>query len=103
MLTGESRPYNTDNGTFGAIDPRADFSFKYRHWGAFEWVGRGSYIDLTDGDIEGGEMAVLSTGLNWYLTRRNRLMFNVGLADVNNTVDADGELFYAQTRLQIEL
>jgi phosphate-selective porin OprO/OprP len=103
MLTGESRPYNTDRGTFGAIDPRADFSFKNRHWGAFEWVGRGSYIDLTDGDIEGGEMAVLSTGINWYLTRRNRLMFNIGLADVNNTVDEDGELFYAQTRLQVEL
>ena len=102
MLTGETRPYNRDAGHFSGIKPKQKFSFKNRTWGALEWIARLSYTDLSDGSIQGGRMGILSTGFNVYLKPRNRLMFNVGAGDVRNTVN-DGAIYYAQTRLQIEL
>ena len=108
FLTGETRPYNRQTGTFSRLVPRRKFSFAERQWGAWEWAARSSYIDLSDGDIQGGKMSVLSTGLNCYLSRNTRVMFNVGMARVRDTVDTgiapaeDGKLYYFQTRFQFE-
>jgi phosphate-selective porin OprO/OprP len=101
FITGESRPYNRSSGTFGRLIPKHNFSFKDRHIGALEWTARASYLDLTDGAVAGGEMAVFSTGLNCYLTARNRLMLMASAADVNKP-GSDGELYFIQTRLQLE-
>jgi phosphate-selective porin OprO/OprP len=35
-------------------------------------------MDLTDGNIIGGEADVFTIGLNWYLTSNTRLMANYG-------------------------
>ncbi|MEN8254263.1 MAG: porin, partial [Verrucomicrobiota bacterium] len=56
ILTGETRDYNRGSGIFSRVEPRRRFSFKERSWGAFEWAGRISYTDLSDGAIQGGEM-----------------------------------------------
>ena len=42
-------------------------------WGAWESAVRWSTVDANDGLITGGEMYILSLGLNWYLTDNFRL------------------------------
>ena len=102
MITGEIRDYIHDAGRFSGVVPGNDFSFKNKTWGAWEWAARYSHTDLNDGSIRGGIMGVASTGLNLYLTARNRLMFDVGYANVDETIQT-GELFFIQSRLQIDL
>ena len=101
LLTGEKRPYSKTSGTFGGIVTDQNFSFKNRHLGALELTARMSYIDLNDENIEGGQMTVLSTGLNCYLTSQNRIMLIMGMADVNDA-PSEGELYFIQSRFQIE-
>ncbi len=100
VLTGESRAYGRDVGVFKGIVPRDNMSLRNRTWGAWEWGTRYSHVDLTDAGISGGVMSVVSTGLNCYLTERNRLMFNVGYSEVSDSM-ADGDLLFVQSRLQI--
>ena len=101
FLTGESRPYNREMGVFSKVMPNSKFSFRNNSWGALETVGRFSYTDLTDGTVQGGEMAILSAGINWYLTHRHRIMIDGGVADVSRGVQ-DGGLYFIQSRLQLE-
>jgi len=66
IMTGEMRPYNKKNGTFGNT-PVA----KTMHQdgiGAWEFNARYSALNLTDGVIDGGDMQIASLGINWWLT-----------------------------------
>ena len=38
-------------------------------WGALERALRYSRLDLTDGTVDGGEMDIISLGINWWLSR----------------------------------
>jgi phosphate-selective porin OprO/OprP len=100
VLTGESRAYNRDVGVFKGIIPHARMSFKNRTWGAWEWAARFSHIDLNDGTINGGMMDIVSTGLNCYLSKRTRLMLNLGYADVKESAN-EGDLLFLQSRFQL--
>jgi phosphate-selective porin OprO/OprP len=73
ILTGEMRDYLTKSGTFGPVP--VSRSVYQNGKGAWELVARWSSIDLTDGDVEGGEMDILSLGLNWWLSP----IFNVNM------------------------
>ena len=66
IITGEMRPYNNKNGTFGNV-PVAK-TMKQGGIGAWEVSARFSELDLTDGRIDGGNMQITSLGLNWWLT-----------------------------------
>jgi phosphate-selective porin OprO/OprP len=101
VLTGESRLYDRKIGVFKGIDPSRNFSFRNRTWGAWQWAVRASHLDLTDGNIEGGVMNIVSTGLNCYLTKRNRIMLDCGYADIKDSA-TPGDLLYLQTRFQVE-
>ena len=79
FLTGESRPYRTNSGTFDRLRP----THKYRlgnpfkgEGGAWEIVGRISRVDLTDGEVKGGELTDFSAALNWYLNATTRVSLN---------------------------
>ena len=64
------------------------------------WLGHPSLvkIDLNDGPIEGGELANITVGLNWYLNPNVRIMFNYVHADIEDSGEAD--IF--QTRFQVD-
>ncbi|MFQ5551038.1 MAG: porin [Gemmatimonadales bacterium] len=66
--------------------------------GQGELVGRFSTLDLTDGAIDGGEMAVISVGLNWYLNAHTRMMTDFVRASVSGSETLAG----VQTRFQID-
>jgi len=72
-LTGEMRGYNRKSGIFSPLP--ISRSVDDGGWGAWEVAARISDIDLTEGLIDGGEMQIISLGLNWWLTP----VFNVNL------------------------
>jgi phosphate-selective porin OprO/OprP len=62
-LTGESKPYRANSGTFARERPLIKYGggnpFKKKNGGAWELVGRLSRVDLTDGLIDGGELQLV--------------------------------------------
>lgn len=74
ILTGEMRPYNRKSGILG----RVPVSRSVYQGGKVAWeVGiRWSDLDLSDGEVDGGEMGILSLGLNWWLTPFFSVNFN---------------------------
>ena len=50
-------------------------------WGALELALRYSLLDLTDGMVDGGELEVLSLGVNWWLPRWAQ--FSVDYRDIS--------------------
>ena len=87
MITGQRRRYNDGNYAFDG--PRIDGSFDPGHgnFGAWELALRYSDTDLnydqggigtappTDA-IRGGDMKIMSAGVNWYLNSVARIMFD---------------------------
>ncbi|MCP4259964.1 MAG: hypothetical protein GY774_20990 [Planctomycetes bacterium] len=80
-LTGESRPYNKKRGFFGAPKPAKSVN----EGGIGLWaVGvRYSYVDATDGLVEGGEMSKVTVGLRWIPSRYWGMDFNYGQATLD--------------------
>jgi len=76
FLTGENRPYTKSQGIFAEPRPNRNFNPLRGGWGAWEVALRHSYLDLVDGDVQGGKENNFSAGLNWYLNHNVRLMFN---------------------------
>lgn len=67
VLTGESYQYSVaKDALFLPVRPARPFSLKANTWGAWELGARYQVLSLTDGSISGGDMRVMSGGLNWY-------------------------------------
>ncbi|MSP17990.1 MAG: hypothetical protein EXR74_00270 [Bdellovibrionales bacterium] len=73
VLTGESRVYDFERGTFK--NPQLKTFVDHGGIGAFELVARLSNLDYTDEDIQGGVEHNFSSGLNWYANSNYRVMF----------------------------
>jgi phosphate-selective porin OprO/OprP len=100
LLTGETRAYNTRGGFFNQVSPaRSVFEGGP---GAWELVGRVSYIDLDDGPVRGGRFWRVTPMMNWYLSDQVRLeiAYGYGVLDRFNLV---GATHFFQTRLQLQL
>jgi phosphate-selective porin OprO/OprP len=65
-ISGEVREYNKRSAVFHSL-PVAR-SVREGGWGAWELGLRWSAFDASDGLIDGGELDILSLGLNWWLT-----------------------------------
>ncbi len=78
-ITGESRAaaYRIDQGEWKRIKPTRPFNLDEGTWGAWELALRYAQIDLNDGAFTGGDESVLTSALNWYLNNNMRLMFEV--------------------------
>jgi phosphate-selective porin OprO/OprP len=95
--TGEHRRYSSRRAVFRSVEPK-------RPWGAVELALRYSALDLLDENVIGGEQQDFTFGLNWYLNRNLRLMFNFVQvdADLRGTLETDRPRIY-QMRLQAVL
>ena len=95
VLTGESRSYDTASGVFKGVSPGSKF-LDNGGLGAWEATLRWSNLDYTD--LNGGDEAEsLTVGLNWYLNKNVRALFNYTDVDLDN--GEDGSVF--GTRFQI--
>ncbi len=101
FLTGESRPYNTTDGTFGRVVPKSDFKWGKGGWGAWEIAGRYSWVNLNSGDINGGRFGMFMVGLNWYLHSHIKWRFDYGFGHVSDH-SPEGNLNVFQTRVEID-
>ncbi len=100
FLTGESMKYKA--GAFSGIKPKAPIG--KGGWGAWQIAARLENMDLTDGNIIGGEADVFTVGLNWYLTSNTRLMANYGAVldfNRNGFTDDGREPSVFQMRVQV--
>ena len=88
FLTGESKHYRANSGTFDRERPLKKYTggnpFKKRNGGAWELVGRLSRIDLTDGLVDGGELTDVSGALSWYINATTRVELNYVFASPKN-------------------
>ena len=101
-LTGEPRPYKTDRGIFDGVRPNKNFGAD--GWGAFEVAVRLSNMNLSDGNINGGEENNVTYALNWYLNQFLRASFNVvDVLTVNRGPFPDEAPMIYQMRLQLAL
>jgi phosphate-selective porin OprO and OprP len=101
FLTGESRPYDPTAGAFGRVIPKRNFDFGHGGWGAWEVAGRYSYTDLNSGDINGGKLSMLMTGVNWYLHSHLKWRFDYGFGHITER-KPEGNLNVFQTRVEID-
>jgi len=78
-VTGEMRAYRKRSGVFDPLPVARPVN--QGGWGALELAFRYSRLDLTEGTVDGGEMDVLSLGINWWLTRKAQ--FSVDYRDIS--------------------
>ena len=100
LLTGETRAYNTRGGFFNQVSP-ARTVFEGGP-GAWELVGRVSFIDLDDGSVRGGRFWRITPMFNWYLSDQLRLeiAYGYGRLDRFNLLGAS---HFFQTRVQVQI
>ena len=75
----EGGHYTRAVGTIGPVTPTS-------HLGAVELVARYSYLDLTDGWIEGGVLRKWHYGVDWWISPQWKAGVSYGDADL----DRDG-------------
>ena len=93
VLTGESHTYNSASAAYNGIVPAHPVSLSSGGWGAWEIAGRISVIDLNDqlamaNGVAGGKQTIYTAGLNWYVNRNVRFMFNYLHGDIAKRVSA---------------
>jgi phosphate-selective porin OprO/OprP len=62
------RAYRKRSGLFDPLP--VSKSVTQGGWGALETAFRYSSLDLTEGTVDGGDLEILSLGINWWLARR---------------------------------
>lgn len=90
FLTGESRAYKASTGAWDRIKPKQNFS-AHGGWGAWEIAAGYDYLNLIDGNINGGRAQTAKLGINWYPNSHIRMManfihaLNIDTAGISNT------------------
>jgi phosphate-selective porin OprO/OprP len=89
FITGEMRPYVLASAAWSSPASANPFALDSRSWGAWELKARYSVNDMNAfpfdpvaaNRVRGGEQKIISAGVNWYLNRNIRWMFDY--LDVN--------------------
>ncbi len=103
ILTGESKPYRADTGSFTTPKPNEPFSFSKPGIGAWEIAARYSDLDLNfdagapgtaklASGIRGGDQRIWTVGLNWYPNTAIRFVLDYQHTDVSRLNGAGGSL-----------
>jgi phosphate-selective porin OprO/OprP len=102
-LTGESRNYRGNQGSFGAIAPARPMGAE---GGLGHWMlsARYDYVDLSDpaGGASRGEQTAYSVGLDWVPIDHVRFKLNYAMSDMDRTVGADDEAQIISLRTQFD-
>lgn len=101
-LTGESRSYRGNQGSFGAIAPRHSVA----EGGPGHWMlaARYDYIDLSDTAFgaQRGEQSAWALGLDWVPVDHVRFKLNYATTEMDRTapasVDADADIITLRTQ-----
>jgi phosphate-selective porin OprO and OprP len=101
FLTGESRPYDRQNGCFSRVVPRNNFDWGKGGWGAWELAGRYSFVNLDSANVHGGRLSMLMAGVNWYLHSHVKWRFEYGYGHVSER-QPEGNLNVFQTRMEVD-
>ena len=96
ILTGETRGYRGSTGVFDRISPASTLSSG--GMGAWEIAARADYADMGDAGL--GRMETLTLGVNWYVERNARVMFNYVTAEHDAPTYTETS-DVAQLRLQV--
>jgi phosphate-selective porin OprO and OprP len=102
-ITGESRAYRGNQGSFGPIVPANPINEGgWGHWGL---SARYDYVDLSDpaGGTSRGEQTAYALGLNWVPLDHVRFMLNYADTEADRTaapssVDADAQIITLRTQ-----
>ena len=100
ILSGEMRGYNKKSGIMGPIRIARDVY--HGGWGAWELGLRFSSLDLSDGMVDGGEMDIISLGLNWWLSPVFNVNMNYRFID-NDRGGITGQSSGIMTRVMVVL
>ncbi|MCU0728145.1 MAG: porin [Planctomycetes bacterium] len=84
-LTGESRPWA--KGVLDKVKPERNFPDDGP--GAVEIGVRWSWLDLSDGSFEGGDVDDFTLGVNWWLNPLTRVMVNWVHSRLRHAGEAD--------------
>ncbi|MCA9322188.1 MAG: hypothetical protein KDB53_15715 [Planctomycetes bacterium] len=84
FITGEHRRYKNKDGAFDRVKPIENWHDGSGGGGAWEIGLRGSYVDLNDERINGGELLTLTFGLTWYWNPNTKVMFNYTYGNVDD-------------------
>lgn len=94
FITGETRKYNRDTGSFGRTKPK-------KSHGAWEVAIRYSELDLNNAEITGGLETNTAYALNWYATDDVRVSLNYIDASARpNSLGVDDDVSIIQARFQ---
>lgn len=87
FLTGENRVYDRKYPRFTRVIPNENYfcvsgedGAQISGRGAWQVAARYSWIDLDDGDINGGEIDDVTLGLNWFLNPNMKIQWNYSWA-----------------------
>lgn len=102
FLTGEHRPYQASDGSFGRVKPKGNYG--QGGSGAWELALRYSSLDVDAPAIAtAGEVSDITAGVNWYLNPNTRVMFNYILGDLDSNTDSfDGDMNIFMMRFQVD-
>jgi len=101
ILTGEMRTYNRKSGIIGPT-PIARTVYQGGK-GAWELNARWSNVDLSDGLVDGGDMDILSLGVNWWLSPVFNVNFNYRFITLDRGgISGDSSGFVTRVMLVLE-
>jgi phosphate-selective porin OprO/OprP len=103
ILTGESKPYRADTGSYTTPKPNEPFSFSKPSIGAWEVAARYSDLNLNfdasapgttklASGIRGGDQRIWTVGVNWYPNNAIRLVLDFQHTEVSRLNTAGGSI-----------
>jgi phosphate-selective porin OprO/OprP len=101
-LTGESRNYRGNQGSFGAIAPRN--AVNNGGWGHWMLSARYDYLDLSDPTFGAnrGEQSAYGVGLDWVPIDHVRFKLNYAVSDMERTTASDDDATIISLRTQFD-
>jgi phosphate-selective porin OprO/OprP len=100
ILTGETRPYLSNNSVFFFVEPTR--SVFHGGPGAWEVLCLYSSFNLNEGLLPGGRFWKITPTVNWYVSKNRRFEFVYGYGSLDR-FNLNGATQFFQTRFQFQI